>query len=183
MGLLDFFFGRFFKKSLTKCRILILGLDNAGKTSCLKRFSDEEIDHIMPTQGFNIKKLHQQGFDATLWDLGGQKAIRRYWRNYYDNSNAIIFVIDSSDKRRVEEAGIELHDLLKDPKLAKVPLCVLANKQDLAHALSVKAISEKLLLSNVRNRAWSIQPCSAKSGEGLKEGLMWTMQTVKSSKN
>merc|ERR1712129_149021 len=140
---------------------------------------DEQIDHIMPTQGFNIKKLQQNGFDATLWDLGGQKAIRRYWRNYYENSNAIIFVIDSSDKRRVEEAGIELHELLKDTKLSKVPLCVLANKQDLAHALSVKVLSEHLLLSKVRNRAWSIQPCSAKSGNGLKEGLMWTMQSVK----
>ena len=183
MGLLDWFFKKFFKKEEEKCRILILGLDNAGKTSCLKRFSDEEIDHIMPTQGFNIKQLKQEGFNAMLWDLGGQKAIRRYWRNYFDNTNALIFVIDSSDKRRLDEAGNELSNLLKDPKLDKVALLVLANKQDLAHSLSIKEISEKLLLSNVRNRAWSIQPCSAKSGEGLKEGLMWTMQTIRDNYN
>eukprot|EP01084_Bolivina_argentea_P131771 232551_1 len=140
MGLLDFLFKKFFIKETPKCRILILGLDNAGKTSCLKRFSDEEIDHIMPTQGFNIKKLEQQGFNATIWDLGGQKAIRTYWRNYFDNSDAIIFVIDSSDKRRIEEAGIELLNLLNDKKLTNVPLLVLANKQDLPSAFSIKEV-------------------------------------------
>eukprot|EP01083_Nonionella_stella_P071849 193261_1 len=181
MGLFDFLFQRFFKKNVVKCRILILGLDNAGKTSCLKRFSDEEIDHIMPTQGFNIKHLQQQGFEATIWDLGGQRAIRTYWRNYYDNSDGIIFVIDSSDKRRMEEVGLELLNLLKEAKLLTVPLLILANKQDLSHALTIKDISEQLLLSNVRDRPWSIQPCSAKSGEGLKDGLMWIMQTIKSN--
>ena len=182
MGLFDWIFSKFFKKNPPKCRILILGLDNAGKTSCLKRFSDEEIDHIMPTQGFNIKQLQQEGFNATLWDLGGQKAIRKYWGDYFDDTDALIFVIDSSDRRRMEEAGLELLELLKHEKLTNVPVLVLANKQDLVHAKSIEVVSEKLLLSKVRDRAWSIQPCSAKTGKGLKDGLMWTMQIIKTNR-
>ena len=154
MGLFSFF-RKSFKKEQKKVRILILGLDNAGKTSCLKRFSDEQIDHIMPTQGFNIKKLKEQGFDATIWDIGGQKSIRPYWRNYYDNTDSLIFVIDSTDRRRIEEAGLELKELLKDDKLASVPLLVLANKQDLAAALSAKDVCARthffvLVLTNLQ---------------------------------
>ena len=183
MGLFDWIFKKFLKKSPQKCKILILGLDNAGKTSCLKRFSDEEIDHIMPTQGFNLKQLQQEGFDAKVWDLGGQKAIRKYWEDYYgDDTDALIFVIDSSDKRRLEEAGLELLKLLKQQKLSNVPVLVLANKQDLVHAQTIEVISKKLLFSGIHDRPWSIQPCSAKSGEGLKDGLMWTMQIIKSNR-
>ena len=156
-------------------KLLILGLDNAGKTSCLKRFSDEEIDHIMPTQGFNVKTLNEKGFKVNTWDLGGQKAIRPYWDNYYTNTNGIIFVIDSGDHNRIDEAGIELKNLLKNTKLNKIPLLILANKQDLSNALQPKLISDKLLLNSIRDRCWSIQSCSAKNGDGLKEGLQWIL--------
>src|SRR5690554_4001730 len=102
MGLLSLL--RKLKKTEKEMRILLLGLDNAGKTSCLKKLSDEEISHIMPTQGFNIKSLQQEGFKLNVWDIGGlnlfffefffvpfadvllfslgQKSIRPYWQNY-----------------------------------------------------------------------------------------------------
>ena len=133
----------------------------------------------MPTQGFNVKKLKHKGIQITLWDLGGQKAIRPYWQNYYSNTNTIMFVIDSSDERRIEEAGLELNELLKNKKLSNVSLLVIANKQDLKNALTPKDIADKLLLNSIRDRPWTIQPCSAKSGQGLKDALMWAMQFYK----
>merc|ERR1712072_1084243 len=71
----------------------------SGKTTILKKLSEEDISHIMPTQGFNIKSLMQDGFKLNVWDIGGQKSIRPYWRNYFDQTDALIYVIDSADKR------------------------------------------------------------------------------------
>jgi ADP-ribosylation factor-like protein 3 len=104
----------------------------------------------MPTQGFNIKSLSQEGFKLNVWDIGGQKAIRPYWRNYYDNTDALIWVIDSADRKRVEETLVELTALMAEEKLAGVPLLVFANKQDLMTALSPKEVSDTLGLHTLR---------------------------------
>jgi len=127
MGLLDYL--RKFNKPETEVRILILGLDNAGKTTILKNLCKEDVTHITPTQGFNIKSLSYNSFKLNIWDVGGQKSIRPYWRNYFDTTNAMIYVIDSSDRRRMEETGIELQQLLDEDKLTGVPLLIFANKQ------------------------------------------------------
>uniref|UniRef100_A0A183TFS8 ADP-ribosylation factor-like protein 3 n=1 Tax=Schistocephalus solidus TaxID=70667 RepID=A0A183TFS8_SCHSO len=148
-------------------RILSLGLDNAGKTTILKQLASEDIAHVSPTQGFNVKSVVTQGFKLNVWDIGGQRKIRPYWRNYYDNTDVLIYVIDSSDDARFEETGEELFELLKDEKLKGVPLLVLANKQDLVNAASADGLSEGLGLTSIRDRKWQIQPCSALSGEGL----------------
>ena len=176
MGILDFF--RSAKPAPKEARILILGLDNAGKTSILKKLSEEEISHVMPTQGFNIKSLQQQGFKLNVWDIGGQRAIRPYWRHYFDNADVLIFVVDTADKRRLEEAGAELDQLLEEEKLAGVPLLVFANKQDLLNALPAAEIADGLNLMGIRDREWQIQPCSAKNGEGLTEGMEWVVGHV-----
>ena len=101
MGLLKLL--RSLKKNDQEARILVLGLDNSGKTTILKAMSEEDISTIMPTQGFNIKSLSQDGFKLNVWDIGGQKAIRPYWKNYYDNTDALIYVVDSSDEARIGE--------------------------------------------------------------------------------
>jgi ADP-ribosylation factor-like protein 3 len=176
MGILDFF--RSAKPAPKEARILILGLDNSGKTSILKKLSDEDISHIMPTQGFNIKSIQQAGFKLNVWDIGGQRAIRPYWRHYFDNADVLIFVIDSADKRRMEEAGAELDQLLEEEKLAGVPLLVFANKQDLMGAAPPQEIAELLRLHGLRDRIWQIQACSAKTGAGLQEGMDWLVRTV-----
>jgi len=180
MGLLSLL--RKLKKNNKELRLLLLGLDNSGKTSCLKKLSEEEISHIMPTQGFNIKSLQQEGFKLNVWDIGGQKAIRPYWKNYYDNTDALVYVIDSADRRRMEETGIELNSLIEEEKLAGIPVLILANKQDLITAMAPKEISEALHLHNIRDRQWQIQSCSAKTGEGLQEGIEWVMKTVEEAK-
>ncbi|GAB5578738.1 ADP-ribosylation factor-like protein 3 isoform X1 [Prionailurus iriomotensis] len=88
-------------------RILLLGLDNAGKTTLLKQLASEDISHITPTQGFNIKSVQSQGFKLNVWDIGGQRKIRPYWRNYFENTDILIYVIDSADRKRFEETGQE----------------------------------------------------------------------------
>merc|ERR1712137_565209 len=167
------------KKDEKEARILVLGLDNAGKTTCLKKMAEEDITHTMPTQGFNIKSVVHEGFKLNVWDIGGQKTIRPYWRNYYDQTDALVYVIDSADKKRLEEGGAELDTLLMEDQLAGVPLLVLANKQDLVHAAQADEISESLALSNTRDRPWQIQPCSALKGDGLEPGMAWLVEQMK----
>ena len=89
-------------------RILLLGLDNAGKTTILKSLASEDISTITPTQGFNIKSVQSEGFKLNVWDIGGQRKIRPYWRNYFDNTDILIYVIDSADTKRFDETEQEL---------------------------------------------------------------------------
>lgn len=89
-----------------------------------------------------------------------------------------IYVVDSSDKQRLEETGIELEQLIAEEKLSCVPMIVFANKQDLLNSLPVDEISEAMGLTSIKDRAWSIQPCSAKKGFGLQEGMEWVIEQV-----
>merc|ERR1711968_99462 len=161
MGLLSLL--RKLKKTDTEVRILMLGLDNSGKTSILKRLSDEDITHIMPTQGFNIKSLLHEGFKLNVWDIGGQKTIRPYWKNYFENTDALIYVVDSSDRRRLEEASDELQELMEEDKLAGIPILCFANKQDLMNATAADEVVEAMGLMDLKDRAWQIQASSAKT--------------------
>ena len=162
-----------------QARILVLGLDNAGKTTVLKQLSDEDITNVTPTQGFNIKSMTMNNFRLNVWDIGGQKAIRQYWNNYFESTDCLLYVIDSADKARLIETGDELSDLLDQEGLAGVPVLVLANKQDLFHAQPPNEIAEAMNLFSIRDRPWQIQPCSAKTGEGLKDGMEWMVSQLK----
>uniref|UniRef100_A0A672ZHA5 ADP-ribosylation factor-like protein 3 n=1 Tax=Sphaeramia orbicularis TaxID=375764 RepID=A0A672ZHA5_9TELE len=148
-------------------RLLLLGLDNAGKTTLLKQLAAEDISHITPTQGFNIKSVQSSGFKLNVWDIGGQRKIRPYWKNYFENTDVLIYVIDSSDKKRLEETSLELSELLEEEKLAAVPLLIFANKQDLTTASSASELAESLNLHTIRDRMWQVQACSALTAEGV----------------
>ncbi|XP_025070738.1 ADP-ribosylation factor-like protein 2 isoform X1 [Alligator sinensis] len=93
-------------------RILMLGLDNAGKTTILKKFNGEDIDTISPTLGFNIKTLEHRGFKLNIWDVGGQSSLRSYWRNYFESTDGLIWVVDSADRHRLALCKQELQNLL-----------------------------------------------------------------------
>merc|ERR1711998_788681 len=111
MGLLSLL--RNLKKDAEEFRILMLGLDNSGKTTALKQLAGEDVSHITPTQGFNIKSVQHSGFKLNVWDIGGQKHIRPYWKNY-NNTDAIVYMVDSADRPRTDEAAEELGALLDE---------------------------------------------------------------------
>lgn len=117
-----------------------------------------------------------------MWDLGGQSSIRPYWRCYYANTDAIIYVVDSNDPERMGIAKNELFAMLEEEELRDAILLVMANKQDLPTAMKVEEVSEKLGLSNIKNRQWTIFKTSAIKGEGLYEGLNWLCDVIKSNK-
>jgi ADP-ribosylation factor-like protein 3 len=106
MGLLDLL--RKLKKNDREAKILVLGLDNAGKTTLLRLLSSEDPKETTPTQGFNVKSIVRESFKLNVWDIGGQSEIRKYWENYYDNVDGLIFVVDSSDDYRITESNNEL---------------------------------------------------------------------------
>ncbi|XP_063232942.1 ADP-ribosylation factor-like protein 3 [Bacillus rossius redtenbacheri] len=160
-------------------RLLLVGLDNAGKTTLLKSLASEDVSHVTPTQGFNIKSVQSEGFKLNVWDIGGQRKIRPYWKNYLENTDVLIYVVDSADLGRLDETGEELEELLADGRLAGVPLLVYANKQDLVHAAPAAEVAERLGLPAVKDRAWQIQACSATAGEGVKDGMEWVCKTVR----
>ncbi|XP_020611905.1 ADP-ribosylation factor-like protein 3 [Orbicella faveolata] len=159
-------------------KLLFLGLDNAGKTTILKHLASEEIQNITPTQGFNIKSVVSDGFRLNVWDIGGQRSIRPYWRNYFEQVEALVYVIDSTDRKRLEETSLELDELLCEEKLCGVPVLVFANKQDLLQALPPDQISESLMLERIKDRSWHIQACSGKTGEGLEMGMQWVIKNI-----
>ncbi|XP_075297783.1 ADP-ribosylation factor-like protein 3 isoform X1 [Opisthocomus hoazin] len=163
-------------------RIVLLGLDNAGKTTLLKRLASEEVSSITPTQGFNIKSVHSHGFKLNVWDIGGQRSIRPYWRKYLGSTDLLIYVIDSADQKRFEETGQELAELTEEESLTGVPLLVFANKQDLVTAAPTAEIAEGLSLHTYRDREWQIQACSALSGEGVQDGMNWISSQIMNRK-
>ncbi|XP_071827914.1 ADP-ribosylation factor-like protein 3 [Apostichopus japonicus] len=176
MGLLDLL-RRLKSTPPHEIRVLLLGLDNAGKTTILKTLAGEEVSKIAPTQGFNIKSVKQDKWNLNVWDIGGQRGIRPYWKNYFENTDVLIYVVDSADRIRLEETGLELTELLEEDKLAGIPVLVFANKQDLLSAAPADEISESLNLNVMRDRTWRIQPCSALSSEGLEDGMNWVLKT------
>lgn len=161
---------------------MILGLDNAGKTTVLRKLCGDPIDTIEPTLGFNIQTIvHAAGYVLNLWDVGGQRTIRAYWRNYFESTDGLVWVVDSTDILRLQDCRDELLKLLREERLAGATLLVLANKQDAATAKKSEEIARILQLDNLpENRHWSIQPCSAYTGEGLVQGLDWIVQDIAS---
>lgn len=127
------------------CIVTHSGLDNAGKTTILKRLNGENIDTIEPTLGFNINTLEHRGYTLNFWDVGGQKSLRSYWRNYFESTDGLVWVVDSADKMRLDNCKAELHNLLQEERLAGATLLVLANKQDVPGALSSKDIKDVCL--------------------------------------
>ena len=170
-GLFNFFFTK--KKKDKEYKILVLGLDNAGKTTILKSISGETIKNLPPTKGFNVKIIQKENIKFTFWDIGGQKSIRNIWENYFENNDALIYVIDSSDVYRIEESGKELRNLLEENLLSGIPLLIYANKQDLNLSLNPEEIMNQLNLENIINRKWTIVASSAITKVGIVEGLEW----------
>ncbi|KNC48632.1 Arl5-family small GTPase [Thecamonas trahens ATCC 50062] len=154
-------------------KIVIIGNANAGKTTTLyKLVLDEAID-TAPTLGSNVEELVYKNIKFVMWDLGGQESLRKTWASYYTSSEAIILVVDSTDRERMHLNREELYSILNSEELRSACILIFANKQDVADALSVSEISRELNLASIKTHPYHIQPCCALSGDGLLEGLDW----------
>ncbi|KAI8450700.1 ADP-ribosylation factor family-domain-containing protein [Phakopsora pachyrhizi] len=159
------FTGLFGRKEM---RILMVGLDAAGKTTILYKLKLGEIVTTIPTIGFNVETVEYKNISFTVWDVGD-----------FQNTQGIIFVVDSNDRERVSEAREELQRMLNEDELRDALLLVFANKQDLPNAMNAAEITDKLGLHSLRSRTWYIQATCATSGDGLYEGLEWLSSNLK----
>ena len=136
------------------------------------------LQFAIPTIGFNVEQVDYKNISFTVWDVGGQDKIRPLWRHYYQNTEGLIFVVDSNDKDRIDAAREELQKMLQEDELKDSVVLVFANKQDLPNAMSAPEVTEKLGLHNLRMRKWYIQAACATTGDGLYEGLEWLKDTL-----
>ncbi|KAH8381685.1 hypothetical protein KR093_010651 [Drosophila rubida] len=158
---------KFWTKTLPEFNLLILGLNNSGKSTLAGRLcmKNEESD-INPTVQPNEMDLEYKTMKVHMRDLSGQWRMRQLWHTFYQNTNALIFVVDSTDVSRLGEARCELCDILLDERMAQVPLLILANKQDVSGALPSSMIVDLMGLNRLEGRAWSILECSTLTGNG-----------------
>lgn len=168
--------------------VLILGIDKAGKTNVLEKLKalmtdlpGMEPSQIMATVGLNVGKMEAFGSSLVFWDLGGQVGLRGIWDKYFNETHAVIFVVDAADPERLDEAKTALDKVLGSRELVGAPLLVFANKQDVAGAAGLQEIAAALGLGKVDSRPVIVQPASAYSGAGLHDGLKWLIEAVKRS--
>ncbi|XP_075581389.1 ADP-ribosylation factor 4-like [Pelecanus crispus] len=164
-------FSRLFRKK--QLRILMVGLEAAGKTTILYKLKLGKIVTAIPAIGFHVDMVEYKNVCFTVWDVGDQGKIRRPWRHYFENALGLIFVVDSNDRERIQEAAEELQKMLQEDELRDAVLLLFANKQDLPNAMSVSEVTDKLGLQSLRNRTWRVQAACATEGTGLYEGLAW----------
>jgi ADP-ribosylation factor protein 6 len=163
--------GQLFKNK--EMRVLMLGLDAAGKTTILYKLKLGQGVSTIPTVGFNVETVAYKKVKFNVWDVGGQDKIRPLWRHYYAGTQALIFVVDSSDRERVDEAKTELMRIINDREMKDSTLLVFANKNDLEDVMDIAEVTEKLDLHKLKDRNWHVQSSCALNGDGLLDGLTW----------
>ncbi|XP_071164209.1 uncharacterized protein [Mytilus edulis] len=166
----------------TPARILMLGLDAAGKTTILYKIKLNENVHTIPTIGFNVETVSPvKGVSFTVWDVGGQEKIRRLWQHYYQNTEGLVYIVDSNDKERLSEAKDELDGILNSDEMRGVPVVVVANKQDLPRSMSLSEVADGLGLPKMTGRIWYIHGACATTGEGIFESMKEMANLVKNN--
>eukprot|EP00928_Gymnodinium_smaydae_P029733 TRINITY_DN22309_c0_g1_i1.p1 TRINITY_DN22309_c0_g1~~TRINITY_DN22309_c0_g1_i1.p1 ORF type:complete len:200 (+),score=35.24 TRINITY_DN22309_c0_g1_i1:113-712(+) len=163
-------------------RMILLGLDNAGKTTTLEQLKSLfgqkalSLDRIPPTIGLNLGRIRIDNVDAVIWDLGGHPSFRSVWHNYYEEVQGVVFVLDAADAARLPEAKQTLTNVLSHEGLRGVPVLCMANKQDLPAAADAKEISRWLDFERIlADRPCHVHPCCAMRGQGLEEGVRWLL--------
>ena len=167
--------------------VLILGLDNAGKTTFLEsaraKFSDSNFNpsKVTTTVGLNIAKIESAGIRLNFWDLGGQEELRALWDKYFAECHAVVYTVDSNDRERIAESKESFDRMIANDQLRGVPLLVLANKQDLAECMGVREV-KPIFADNadrIGRRECMVLPTSGLTGDGVQEGIEWLVDCVK----
>ena len=113
-----------------------------------------------------------------IWDVGGQKSLRAYWKNYYEETDGLVFVVDSCDRMRLQDCKEQLQQILVEQRLMGATLLILANKQDIPNAMTSKEIADFLELDQIKSYHWKIYPCSAVTGQSIKEDFDWLIHDI-----
>ena len=163
-------------------KITIIGLDNAGKTTALYRLLDGVVVNTQPTVGSNVETIERRNVRLQCWDLAGQTAFRKGWSTFFNGTDAILFIVDSSDRQRISEARNELFRVLDDEATKNCCILVLANKQDLPNCLALNEMIESLQLSEIKDHEWSILPTCSLTGQGLDEAVDWLVMHLDNGK-
>ncbi|KAJ9436099.1 ADP-ribosylation factor-like protein 5 [Diplonema papillatum] len=159
-------------------KIVIIGLDNAGKTTILYSLHLGEVVVTQPTIGSNVEEIKHKNINMVCWDLGGQESLRPDWGLYYIDTQALIMVVDSADTERIPVVRDELFHMLQHPELKTARILVYANKQDVPGALDQEEISNQLNLHKIVEHEWHVQACCALTGEGLADGMDWVAERI-----
>ncbi|CCX30611.1 Similar to ADP-ribosylation factor-like protein 3; acc. no. Q02804 [Pyronema omphalodes CBS 100304] len=170
--------------------VLLLGLDNAGKTTLLEKIkslylstSSPSIGSTIPTVGQNVSliPLSNPSVYLKLWDIGGQSTLRKLWKSYYSSAHAIVFVIDSTDLPRINSEVVEvLREVIESEETEGVPILVLANKQDRDESLEIAELKEVVMpvVVELGARDSRVLPVSALEGQGVREAVEWLRTRV-----
>lgn len=162
------FYSRLFER---EARILLLGLDAAGKTTILYKLKLDEVVSTIPTIGFNVETIRHNKFVLTVWDVGGQDKIRSLWKHYFQNTDVVLFAVDAADTTRFAEASQELFKIMSHENMRGCKgLVVLANKSDMADAKPAAEIARVLDVERYRV-PYHVQATCAIRGEGIVEAI------------
>eukprot|EP00117_Sycon_ciliatum_P022251 scpid79637/ scgid19253/ ADP-ribosylation factor-related protein 1 len=166
--------------------VMILGLDNAGKTTYLEKckqlmargYSGISLDRISPTVGMNVGRIDVSTIRLIFWDVGGQQDLQTLWEKYYTECHAIIYVVDSSDQARMDESLHILERLLGSDHLTGIPVLVVANKRDKESCFPLSDLKARLSFPSLKNRDCLVLEASAYKGSGIQDGIEWLVQCV-----
>ncbi len=165
------------KKEIT---CVLVGLDNAGKTTILEHVRKGEFISTAPTLGHNIEAIQvESGFQLNVFDIGGQIAFRNLWKNFLDRADALIFVVDASDKERLDESKEEFQKAVKSLQDG-VPIIVISNKMDIPQRATVAELIDRFELQKLKEAGHktSITEACATTSEGLREAFSWVYETI-----
>eukprot|EP01060_Flectonema_neradi_P000234 TRINITY_DN1015_c8_g1_i1.p1 TRINITY_DN1015_c8_g1~~TRINITY_DN1015_c8_g1_i1.p1 ORF type:complete len:208 (+),score=33.59 TRINITY_DN1015_c8_g1_i1:53-625(+) len=181
-SLLNSIKAKFWKQEM---ELTLVGIQNAGKTTLLNVISDGKAKDTIPTVGLNIRKIRKGNISIKLWDIGGQPRFRGMWERYCRGVNAIVFVVDSSNKSQsnLEASQKELNELMSKPALEKIPLLVLGNKNDIPGHLTTQELRDALDLDKIKGREVCVYSISAKNSVNIDMTLQWLIKNSKSAKS
>jgi len=178
-SIIDWFKSLFWKQEM---ELTLVGLQNSGKTTLVNVLSNGGFqEDMIPTVGFNMKKVTKGNVTIKMWDIGGQTRFRSMWERYCRGVNAIVYVVDAADSEKFSLSMKELNELLQKPTLAGIPLLVLGNKNDLPEAISAEELTEKFGLKEIEGREVCCYSISAKNNVCIDVTLQWLIKHSKSA--
>jgi len=171
------FLQRLFKFRTKHANLTICGLDKAGKTSMINYLIHGEFRETLPTSGLNRENISLPKLSLNIYDLGGQMEFREMWADYNEQSDGLIFVVDSSDKLRYEETKEIFYRIINTQINSEIPVLILLHKCDLEDRIEIKEFIPTFGLNDPNHKfKWAVFETSAKTGEGLVDSFHWLVE-------